>query len=60
MLQWRITMEQINYKLLKSLDEKYGSPFYIMDPDKYKQNISNFINASIEPFQTAWFSGYIF
>ncbi len=59
MLQWRITMEQINYKLLKSLDEKYGSPFYIMDPDKYKQNISNFINAFKKKYDKV-LAGYSF
>lgn len=38
-------MEQISYNLLKELDEKFGSPFYIMDPDKYKNNINCFLTA---------------
>lgn len=45
MPQWRISMEQINYSLLNSLDRKYGSPFYIMDGDRYKKNINDFVNA---------------
>lgn len=35
-------MEQINYNLLRNLDEKYGSPFYIMDSDKYRFNLNIF------------------
>lgn len=38
-------MEQINYNLLRNLDEKYGSPFYIMDSDKYRFNLNSFLNA---------------
>lgn len=45
MLQWRILMEQINYDLLKKLDEKFGTPFYIMDTEKYRNNINNFLAA---------------
>lgn len=38
-------MEQINHKVLKELDEKFGAPFYIMDPEKYRSNINGFLNA---------------
>ena len=38
-------MEQISHQFIKSLDVKFGTPFYIMDPDKYRQNINGFINA---------------
>lgn len=45
MQQWRISMVRINYNLLKKLDEKFGAPFYIMDSEKYKSNINDFLNA---------------
>lgn len=45
MPQWKISMGQINYNLLNSLDKKFGSPFYIMDGEKYRENIANFVNA---------------
>ena len=38
-------MAQINYQLLKELDARYGTPFYIMNPDKYRYNINGFVNA---------------
>ena len=38
-------MEQINYQLIKRLDDRYGTPFYIMSPDMYRHNINGFINA---------------
>lgn len=38
-------MQKVSYKLLKNLDVMYGTPFYIMDPDKYRHNINGFINA---------------
>lgn len=38
-------MQKVSYKLLRNLDEKYGTPFYIMNPDKYRLNINGFINA---------------
>ena len=38
-------MKQIEYKQLKELDAKYGTPFYIMDPDRYRYNINGFIDA---------------
>lgn len=45
MPQWKILMEEINYQLIKRLDDRYGTPFYIMDPGKYRHNINGFINA---------------
>ena len=45
MPQWKISMGQTNYQLIRRLDDSYGTPFYIMDPDKYRQNINGFINA---------------
>lgn len=38
-------MEPISYTLLKGLDEKFGSPFYIMDAEKYRSNVNNFLAA---------------
>jgi len=38
-------MEPINYSFLKELDEKYGSPFYIMYPDVYEDNVKTFAAA---------------
>lgn len=38
-------MNLINYKLLKDLDERYGTPFYIMNPDRYRLNVQSFIRA---------------
>lgn len=38
-------MGQINYQLLKELDARYGTPFYILNPDKYRHNINGFVNA---------------
>lgn len=37
-------MEPINYSLLKELDEQFGTPFYLMDTDKYRSNINNFLS----------------
>lgn len=38
-------MEQINYHILKELDKKFGTPFYIMDGDKYRENLNSFLSA---------------
>lgn len=38
-------MEQISYQLLKELDAQYGTPFYIMNPERYRFNINGFVNA---------------
>lgn len=59
MPQWKILMEQINYNLLKDLDEKYGSPFYIMDPEKHRNNINGFINAFKKKYDKV-IAGYSF
>ena len=38
-------MEQISLSMLKCLDKKFGSPFYIMDAEKYRKNITDFLDA---------------
>lgn len=38
-------MGQINYNTLKELDESVGSPFYIMHPDVYEENVKAFAAA---------------
>lgn len=38
-------MEQIDYKKIREIDEQYGCPFYLIDLNQYKQNISSFVNA---------------
>ena len=38
-------MEPINYGLLKKLDDMFGTPFYLMDLEKYRSNINNFLAA---------------
>lgn len=45
MQQWRISMEQINYHFLSALDAEFGTPYYIMDGQQYKDNIRNFLHA---------------
>lgn len=45
MPQWKISMEQISYGLLRRLDALYGTPFYIMDTEKYRSNVNGFLNA---------------
>lgn len=52
-------MEQINYSLLNSLDKKFGSPFYIMDGDRYKKNINDFVNAFKKRYEKV-IAGYSF
>jgi len=52
-------MEPINYALLKGLDEKFGSPFYLMDVDKYRSNISNFLSAFKKRYEKV-VAGYSF
>ena len=59
MPQWRISMEQINYKLLSELDQKFGSPFYIMNPERYKSNINEFLNAFKQRYEKV-IAGYSF
>lgn len=52
-------MVQINYNLLKELDEKFGAPFYIMDSEKYKSNINDFLNAFKKRYEKVM-AGYSF
>ncbi len=52
-------MEQINYNVLKKLDEKFGAPFYIMDSEKYKGNIHGFLNAFQKRYEKV-VAGYSF
>ena len=59
MLLWRISMEPINYNILKELDETFGSPFYLMDADKYRSNINNFLAAFKKRYEKV-VAGYSF
>lgn len=45
MPQWKISMEQINYSTLIYLSSKFGTPFYIMNGEKYRENIGRFLGA---------------
>lgn len=38
-------MEQIDYKTVKEIEGRVGSPFYLMFPDRYRHNLSSFLNA---------------
>ena len=53
------SMTKINYNILNSLDKKFGSPFYIMDSDKYRNNINRFINAFKRKYEKV-IAGYSF
>ena len=52
-------MEPINYDLLKRLDEQYGTPFYLMDAEKYRRNINNFLAAFKKRYEKV-VAGYSF
>jgi len=52
-------MGQIDYNILKGLDEKYGAPFYIMNPEQYKKNINDFLNAFKKKYEKV-IAGYSF
>ena len=52
-------MKHIDYKQLKELDAKYGTPFYIMDSDKYRCNINSFIDAFERKYEKI-IAGYSF
>lgn len=56
---WKILMALINYNTLKELDVKYGTPFYIMDGEKYKSNVNEFLNAFRQRYDRV-ISGYSF
>lgn len=38
-------MGLIDYKLLKRLVNEHGTPFYVMFPDRYRQNLQSFVAA---------------
>ena len=59
MPQWKISMEKINYTILKELDERFGSPFYIMDAERYKENLNGFLNAFRKRYEKV-IAGYSF
>lgn len=52
-------MTQISFEILKGLDEKFGSPFYIMNPEQYKNNINDFLNAFKRKYEKV-IAGYSF
>ena len=52
-------MKQISFELLKWLDGKYGSPFYIMSPEQYKKNINDFLTAFKRRYEKV-IAGYSF
>ena len=52
-------MEQINYNLLKGLDEEFGTPFYLMDVEKYRSNINSFLAAFKKRYEKV-VAGYSF
>ena len=52
-------MKQITFDVLKGLDEKYGSPFYIMNPDQYRNNINDFLSAFKRKYERV-VAGYSF
>lgn len=52
-------MNNINYEILKGLDEKFGAPYYIMDPEKYRSNINGFLNAFKKRYEKV-VAGYSF
>ena len=49
----------MDYNILKGLDEKYGSPFYIMNSEQYKKNINDFLNAFKRKYEKV-IAGYSF
>ena len=52
-------MEQINYSTLKYLDERFGSPFYIMYGEKYRSNLNGFLDAFRQRYNNI-IAGYSF
>ena len=52
-------MDQINHALLAELDKKFGSPFYIMDGEKYRENINGFLDAFRQRYEKV-IAGYSF
>lgn len=52
-------MITMDYSILKGLGEKYGAPFYIMNPEQYKKNINDFLNAFKRKYEKV-IAGYSF
>ncbi|HAU84217.1 MAG TPA: decarboxylase, partial [Lachnospiraceae bacterium] len=52
-------MEKIDYNVLKRLDEQFGSPFYIMDTNKYRLNLNSFLDAFRKRYKKV-IAGYSF
>lgn len=52
-------MEQIDYSFLEKIEEEHGTPFYLMYPERYRMNISSFIN-SFKKKYTKIIAGYSF
>lgn len=52
-------MQIIDYKQLKNLDSRYRTPFYIMNPDKYRHNINCFVDAFKRKYEKV-IAGYSF
>ena len=52
-------MGAINYNILKELDETFGSPFYLMDAEKYRSNINSFLAAFKKKYKKV-VAGYSF
>ncbi|MBQ6078714.1 MAG: hypothetical protein IJK93_00410 [Muribaculaceae bacterium] len=38
-------MELKNHNLIKSIEDEWGTPFYLMFPDRYRNNLSSFLDA---------------
>ena len=45
MQQWRISMEQISYNTIREIDNQYGCPFYLVNLNRYQENIFSFVEA---------------
>lgn len=52
-------MGNFNYNTLKALDSKFGSPFYIMNGERYQENIQNFLHAFRRRYERV-IAGYSF
>ena len=44
-LRWRISMGQIRYEELQKIEKEYGTPFYLLDADKFRHHLSSFVAA---------------
>ncbi len=59
MQQWRISMEQIDYTEIQIIEKEFGSPFYLMDTEKYQENLNAFLTAFRKRYPNV-ISGYSF